>query len=135
MAPTDTTAQDKIRKAVFGAQGLVQNIDNFSIESAVTHIVTTAVPKAGYMKPNATNDAVEPVTAAEITAGTPIKVAVPIQECRFEPGYGEIDRQMMTSFSATVEATAGTPKTIAGHLAGFLQKQPIHVILLRSCSN
>ena len=45
------------------------------------------------MKPNAAGDAVEPVTAAEITAAAPIDVAVPIQECRFEPGYGEIDRQ------------------------------------------
>ena len=121
LAPTDTGAQDKIRKAVFGPQGLIQNIDNFSIESAVTHIVVNAIPKAGYMKPNATGDAVEPVTAAEITAGTAIDVAVPIQECRFEPGYGEIDRQMMTAFSVTVEQTTGTPKTISGHLAGFFK--------------
>lgn len=124
--PNNTVEQDKIRKAVFGPQGLIQNIDNFSIESAVTHIVTTAIPKAGYMKPNTTTGEVEPVTAAEITAAAPIKVAVPIQECRFEPGYGEIDRQMMTAFSVTVETagaggTGTTPTTITGHLAGFFK--------------
>lgn len=124
--PNNTTEQDKIRKAVFGPQGLIQNIDNFSIESAVTHIVTTAIPKAGYMKPNTTTGEVEPVTAAEIAAAAPIKVAVPIQECRFEPGYGEIDRQMMTAFSVTVETagaggTGTTPTTITGHLAGFFK--------------
>ena len=124
--PNNTGEQDKIRKAVFGPQGLIQNIDNFSIESAVTHIVTTAVPKAGYMKPNTTTGEVEPVTAAEIAAAAPIKVAVPIQECRFEPGYGEIDRQMMTAFSVTVETagaggTGTTPTTITGHLAGFFK--------------
>lgn len=120
--PTNQTHQDAIISAVFGSTTkFVPNVDNFSIESAVTHIITTAVPKAGYMKPNTTGDAVEPVTAAEIAAAAPIQVAVPIQECRFEPGYGEIDRQMMTSFSATVEATAGTPTTISGYLSGFFK--------------
>ena len=28
---------------------------------------------------------------------------------------------MMTAFSVTVEQTAGTPKTISGHLAGFFK--------------
>lgn len=121
LEPDNSGHQDPIVKAVFGNNMMIPNVDNFSIESAVTHIVTTAVPKAGYMKPNTAGTAVEPVTAQEITAGTPIEVAVPIQECRFVPGYGEIDRQMMTSFSATVEATSGNPTTISGYLSGFFK--------------
>lgn len=119
--PGDDSKQTEIRKAVFGASGLVPNIDNFSIESAVTHVIVSAIPKAGMMKEDTATHQLKPVEQTEITAGTAIEVALPIQECRFDPSYGEIDRQMMTRFSVTYEATAGTPKTLEGILSGFMK--------------
>lgn len=119
--PTDDSKQTEIRKAVFGASGLVPNIDNFSIESAVTHVIVSAVPKAGMMKEDTGTHQLVPVEPGEISAATPIDVALPIQECRFEPSYGEIDRQMMTRFSVTYEASASTPKTLEGVLSGFMK--------------
>ena len=121
LKPGDDSKQTEIRKAVFGASGLVPNIDNFSIESAVTHVIVSAIPKAGMMKEDSTTHQLVPVTAGEITAATAIEVALPIQECRFDPSYGEIDRQMMTRFSVTYEATVGNPKTLEGILSGFMK--------------
>lgn len=115
----DTDGQLKLRKAAFNGYEMVKNVDNFSIESSVTHLILNAVPQAGYLKKN--GEEFVPVTDDEIKAGTAIECAVPIQECRFEPGYGEIDRQMMTKFSVVIEETKGTPKVVEGYLSGFLK--------------
>lgn len=121
LLPTDDEKQKAIEKAVFGANSMIPTVDNFSIESSVTHIVTKAVPKAGYMKPNTAGTGVEPVTDDEVTAGTPIDVAIPIEAQRFLPGYGEIDRQMMSPYSVTIEKTAGNVVTLNGYLSGFFK--------------
>lgn len=113
--------QYEIRKAVFGQNGILPNVDNFSIECAVSHIVIDlALPKAGYLKED--GGKYVPVTAQDVTAATAIKVAVPIEARKFEPGYGDIDRQMMTKFTVTYETAPNTPKTTEAYLSGFTQK-------------
>lgn len=117
---TSTPAEKQlhIRSKVFDVTNgfMVTNIDAYSIDTAITHIVATAKPKAGYMKFDGENFV--PVNLATDTSD--IEVAIPVQECRFEPGYGEIDRQMMTKFSVSVEV-GGQPKVLEGYLSGFMK--------------
>lgn len=119
----------KIKDAVFGTvTGPVKGVDNLSIETAVTAIV---IPDAyGHKGDYTVNADTGKLTAVEAD-GTVKNLVLKVSPRRFEPGYGEIDRQMMTKVTATYYTDATTTKTVELYLSGFMKGLDIMV----SCSD
>lgn len=122
-----TASMKKITDAVYGGIGPVKGVDSLSIETAVTAIV---IPNAyGHIGDYTVDDssALKKVEADGVVTNLVLKVS----PRRFEPGYGEIDRQMMTKVTATYYTDATTTKTVDVYLSGFMKNNEIMV----SCSD
>ena len=123
-----TAAMKKITDAVFGGLGPVKGIDNLSIETAVTAIV---IPDAyGHIGDYTVEDTTGKLKKVEAD-GAVKNLVLKVSPRRFEPGYGEIDRQMMTKVTATYYTDADTTKTVNVYLSGFMKNNEIMV----SCSD
>lgn len=122
------TAMKKITDAVFGDLGPVKGIDNLSIETAVTAIV---IPDAyGHIGDYTVEDTTGELKKVEAD-GAVKNLVLKVSPRRFEPGYGEIDRQMMTKVTATYYTDADNTKTVNVYLSGFMKNNEIMV----SCSD
>ena len=127
-SPEYTAAMKKITDAVFGGLGPVKGIDNLSIETAVTAIVITDA--YGHIGDYTVEEGTGKLKKVE-TDGTVKNLVLKVSPRRFEPGYGEIDRQMMTKVTATYYTDASTTKTVNVYLSGFMKNNEIMV----SCSD
>ena len=123
-----TAAMKTITDAVFGDLGPVKGIDNLSIETAVTAIV---IPDAyGHIGDYTVEDKTGKLKKVEAD-GAVKNLVLKVSPRRFEPGYGEIDRQMMTKVTATYYTDANNTKTVNVYLSGFMKNNEIMV----SCSD
>lgn len=126
-SPDYEASMKKINEAVYGKIGPVKGVDNLSIETAITGIV---IPKAYGHAGDFTVDAQGVLKRVEAD-GDVTNLVLKVSPRHFEPGYGEIDRQMMTKVTATYNDTATSIKTADVYISGFMKNNEIMV----SCSD
>lgn len=109
----------KIVDKVYPVTGMSLMADAFSIDTAVTHLVV----EGGYAEVgDLIVDGEEIKPADKAGAAT---LALPIGRRRFQPGYGQLDRQMMSEFSVTYKKSETESETVKGFLSGYMKKQDI----------